>query len=88
MKYILIQDFDHFQDSYLNWVLSDLWMKLFLFHPAEHKGSHWEVYQEFQPSYDSLGMWCQGLFRPRVPCTQSLHGPIADSASTQSQQQV
>ena len=23
-----------------------------------------EVYQEFQPSYDNVRRWCQGLFRP------------------------
>ena len=52
-----------------------------------HEGSHREVYQEFQPSYDIFCRWCQGLFRPQVPCTPSLHCPIANSASTQSQQQ-
>ena len=53
-----------------------------------HEGSHREVYQEFQPSYDIIRRWCQGLFRPQVPCTASLHSPIASSASTQSQQPV
>ena len=47
-----------------------------------------EVYQEFQPSYDIVRSWCQGLFRPQVPCTPSLHCPITNSASTQSQQPV
>ena len=31
---------------------------------------------------------CQALFRPQVPCTPNLHCPIANSASTQSQQPV
>ena len=53
-----------------------------------HKGSRREVYQEFKPSYDIFRRWCQGLFRPQVPCTPSLHCPIANSASTQSQQPV
>ena len=60
----------------------------FFFHPADPRGSHREVYQEFQPSYDIFRRWCQGLFRPQVPCTPSLHCPIANSASTQSQQPV
>ena len=29
-----------------------------------HEGSHREVYQDFQPSYDIFCSWCQGLFRP------------------------
>ena len=53
-----------------------------------HEGSHREVYQEFKPSYDIFRWWCQGLFRPQVPCTPNLHCPIANSASTQSQQPV
>ena len=53
-----------------------------------HEGSHREVYQEFQPSYDIFHRWCQGLFRPQVLCTLSLHCPIASSALTQSQQPV
>ena len=32
-----------------------------------HEGSHREVYQEFQPSYDIFRMWCQRLFRFRAP---------------------
>ena len=61
----------------------------FLFHPADPRGiTDREVYQEFQPSYDILRRWCQGLFRSQVPCTPSLHCPIANSASTQSQQPV
>ena len=52
------------------------------------EGSHrGEVYQEFQPSYDIFLRWCQGLFRPQVPCTL-LHCPIANSVSTQNQQPV
>ena len=50
-----------------------------------HEGSHSEVCQEFQLSYDIFRRWRQGLFRPQVPCTSSLHCPIANSASTQSQ---
>ena len=56
--------------------------------PLTHKESHREVYQEFQLSYDIVRRWCQGLFRTQVPCTPSLHCPIASSASTQSQQPV
>ena len=41
-----------------------------------HQGSHREVYQEFQPSYGVFRKWCQGLFRPQVSCTPSLHCPI------------
>ena len=52
-----------------------------------HKGSHREVYQEFQPSYDIIFRWCQGLFRSQVPCTPSLHCPTS-SASTRNQQPV
>ena len=29
-----------------------------------HQGSHREVYQSFQPSYDIFRRWCQELFRP------------------------
>ena len=47
-----------------------------------HEGSHREAYQESQPSYDILRRWCQ------VSCTPNLHFPIANSASTQSQQPV
>ena len=36
-----------------------------------HEGLHREVYREFQPSYDIVRRWCQGLFRPQVPCTPS-----------------
>ena len=53
-----------------------------------HEGSHREVYQEFQPSYDIFHRCRQGLFRPQVPCTPCLHCPIANSASAQSQQPV
>ena len=53
-----------------------------------HEGSHREVYQELQPSYDIFRRWRQGLFRPQVLCTPILHCPIANSASTQSQQPV
>ena len=53
-----------------------------------HEGSHREVYQDFQPGYDIFRRWCQGLIRPQVPCTPSLHCLNANSASTQSQQPV
>ena len=33
-----------------------------------HDGSHSKVYQEFQPSYNIVYRWCQGLFRQQVPC--------------------
>ena len=63
------------------------WDSLFSFILMIHEGSHREVYQEFQPSYDIFR--CQGLFRPQVPWTPNLvHYPIANSASTQSQQPV
>ena len=42
---------------------------LFSFILLIHEGSHREVYEEFQPSYDIFCRWCQGLFRPQVPCT-------------------
>ena len=54
---------------------------LFFFILLIHEGSHREVYQEFQPSYDIFRRWCQGLLRPQVPCTPSLHCPIANSAT-------
>ena len=44
-----------------------------------HEGSHNEVYQEFQLSYDIFCRWCQGLFRPQVLCTPSPHCPTANS---------
>ena len=61
---------------------------IFCFILLTHEGSQREVYQEFQLSYDIFCRRCQGLFRPQVPCTPSLHCPIANSASTQSQQPV
>ena len=60
----------------------------FFFILLTHEGSHREVYQEFQPNYDILYRWWQGLIRPKVPCTPRLHFPIANYASTQSQQTV
>ena len=60
----------------------------FCFILLTHEGSHREIYQEFQPSYDIFCRWCHGLSRPQVPCTPSLHFQIANSASTQSQQPV
>ena len=42
------------------------------------EGSYREVYQECQPSYDIFCRWSQTLFRPQVPCTPSLHCPIAN----------
>ena len=59
---------------------------IFCFFLLTHEGSHSEVYQEFQPNYDIFRRWCQRLFRPQVPCTSSLHGPIANS--TQRQQPI
>ena len=53
-----------------------------------HEGSHKEVYQGFQPSYDIFLRWSQGLFRPQVPCTPSLRCPMPNSASTQNQQSI
>ena len=64
---------------------SATWNTFFSFILLIHEGSHREVYQEFQSSYDIFCRWRQGLFRPQVPCTPSLHYPIA---STQSQQSV
>ena len=60
----------------------------FCFILLTHEGSHRELYQEFQPSHDIFPGWRQGLFRSQVPSTPSLHCPIANSASTQSQQPV
>ena len=53
-----------------------------------HGGSHREVYRDFQPSLNIFRRWCQGWIIPQVPCTPSLHCPITNSASTQSQQPV
>ena len=53
-----------------------------------HEGSHREVYQELQPSYEIFLRWCQGLFRRQVLCIPSLHCPIANSVSTRSPQPV
>ena len=47
------------------------------------EGSHGEIFRDLQPNYDIFHSWCQGLFRPQVLCTPSLHYPIANSASTQ-----
>ena len=58
-------------------------VSFFCFILLTYGGSHTEVYQEFEPSYDIFRRWCQGLFRPQVSCTPSLHCPIANSASTQ-----
>ena len=44
--------------------------------------------KKFPTQLDIFLRWCQGLIRPQVPCTPSLHCPIASSASTQSQQPV
>ena len=61
---------------------------LFLFILLTHKRSHREVYQDFQPSCD---IFCrsgvEGYLGLQVPCTPCLHCPIANFASTQSQQQ-
>ena len=57
---------------------------IFCFLLLTHEGSHREVYREFQPSYDIFRRWCQGLIRPQVPCTPSLHCPFANSAQTSS----
>ena len=39
-------------------------IRIFCFILLIHKGSYRDVYQEFQPSYDTFRGWCQGLFRP------------------------
>ena len=36
---------------------------VFCFILLTHEGSHKEVYQILQPSYDISRMWCQGLIR-------------------------
>ena len=83
---ILMKDiFFQFIGDYYN--IDDTFF-LFSFILLIHEGSHREVYKEFQPSYDIFLWWCQGLFRPQVPCSPSLNCPIANSASTQSQQPV
>ena len=51
-----------------------LLLLLFCFILLTHEGSRREVYR-----------WYQGLFRPRAQCTPSLHCPIANPASKQSQ---
>ena len=53
------------------------------------KDSHREVHLDFQPSLTSLACAFKGsLVRPEVPCTLCQHYPIANSASTQTQQPV
>ena len=42
---------------------------LFVFILLTHKGSHCIDYHDFRSNYDIFHMWCQGLFRPSVPCT-------------------
>ena len=52
---------------------------LFYYFLLTHEGLNREAYQEFQPNHDIFLRWCQGLFRPQVPCTPSLHCPIDNS---------
>ena len=77
--------YQEFQRSY---DIFHRWCQGFFSILLTNEGSHREVYQKFQPSYDIFHMGFQGFFRPQVPCTPSLHCPIAISASTQSQQPV
>ena len=85
---ILPRDFSLSYRKQVNAALRKTSRRIAFFILLTHEGSHREVYQEFQPSYDIFPSWCQGLFRPQVPCTPSLHCPIANSASTLSQQSV
>ena len=54
---------------------------LFCFILQTHGGFDSDVYRDFQ-------VWCHGFFWPLVPCAPSLYCPIANSASTKSQQSV
>ena len=58
----------------------------FCFILLTYAASHREACRDLQTSYDIFCSWCQGLFRPQVPCTPRLHCPIANSAATQNQQ--
>ena len=60
--------------------------KTFFFNPADPRGITKGGLPGFPTQLDIFRKWCQGLIRPQVPCTPSLHCPIANSASTQSQQ--
>ena len=66
--------------GYVKWMFQ-FWVFGFIL--LTHEGSHREVYQEFQPSFDIFRWGCQRWFRPQVPCNPHLHCPIANSASTQ-----
>ena len=69
---------------------SDYFLHTILFiHPAYQSWVIWRDLPAFKNSVWRLTLVrCQGLIRPQVPCTPSLHCPIANSASTQSQQPV
>ena len=55
--------FNTYIERYLTHMLSATFFTL-----LTHEGSHREVYQELQPSYDIFRRWCQALFRPQVLC--------------------
>ena len=61
---------------------------VFFFNLADPRGITYGGLPGFPTQLDIFRRWCQGLIRPQVPCTPSLHCPIANSASTQSQQPV
>ena len=61
---------------------------LFFFNHADPRGITEGGLPEFPTQLDIFRRWCQGLFKPQVPCNPSLYCPIANSASTQSQQPV
>ena len=45
------------------------------------EGSQRGSLAEFATQLDIVRRWCQGLFRPQVPCTHNQHCPVANSAS-------
>ena len=73
------------QSSFLTGNMRHIWQSKGFLILLIYKGSHREIYQEFQPSYDIIRRWCQGLIRPQVLCTPNLHCPIANTSSIQSQ---
>ena len=59
---------------------------IFVFILQTLEGSHMEAYQDFQPNLTSSAVSTKCCLDHRLHgCTPSLHGPIANSVSTQSQ---
>ena len=79
VKIFVISDFDFFaspkpEKEYFSWFALEISNpRRFCFILLTHEGPYWKVYRKFQPSYDIFRRWCQGLFRPQVPCTPSLY---------------